>query len=273
MSGGLMVVALTATAIVSNAMFLQRGHHPDPLFAPQRPAAAAARPLVKPVVGTQPVAMPVLRPRLPEVAAPAPILVPLPRLSPRVKPLADVVPAAAPTVEDTARLVADTQRELAQLGLYHDPIDGHLGPHTVAAVAAYERAAGRAATGQVTPDLLAELQSPVPPRSIPAATVDADDQARAAQAAELDRREQERAASIAAEQQTRADAIMHQNYRIVQGALNRIGYGPIKVTGQSDEATADAIRRFELDNGLPITGEATDALITHMIAIGAIKAT
>ena len=28
MSGGLMVMALTASAIVSNAMFLQTGHHP-----------------------------------------------------------------------------------------------------------------------------------------------------------------------------------------------------------------------------------------------------
>ncbi len=46
MSGGLMVMALTATAIVSNAMFLQSGHHPDPLFMTRpsvaREAAAAA---------------------------------------------------------------------------------------------------------------------------------------------------------------------------------------------------------------------------------------
>ncbi len=272
MSGGLMVVALTATAIVSNAMFLQRGHHPDPLFAPQRPAAA--RPLAKPAE-VAPVAMPVLRPRPPEVAAaPAPVLVPLPRLSPRSQIAApNVVPVAAPAADDNVKITASIQRELARLGLYSDRIDGRGGPRTSAAIAAYERAAGLPPTGNATAELLAELQSPVPPRGIPAAAPPSDAEARAAQAAELDRREEERAASIAAEQNARSNAIMHQNYRIVQGALNRIGYGPLQVTGQTDEATTDAIRRFELDNGLPITGEASDALITHMIAIGAIKAT
>jgi hypothetical protein len=35
MSGGLFVMALTAAAIVSNAMMMQNGHHPDPLFTPR----------------------------------------------------------------------------------------------------------------------------------------------------------------------------------------------------------------------------------------------
>ena len=48
MSGGLMVVALTATAIVSNAMFLQNGHHPDPLFS-TRPATVSRQVAPRPM--------------------------------------------------------------------------------------------------------------------------------------------------------------------------------------------------------------------------------
>lgn len=262
MSGGLMVVALTATAIVSNAMFLQSGHHPDPLFM-TRPAAVHQAPRA-------PVAIPVLRPRPEPAQPPAPALVPLPHPSPaRAQPVAAA--PQPPAVDPMVQLTADIQRELARLGLYSGGIDGVTGPRTASAIAAYESAAGRPATGKATTELLEAMKAPLPPRDVPA-TVATDAQA-AATAAEIDQREEARAASIAAEQQARADARMHQNYRIVQGALNRIGYGPITVDGQPSQETADAIRRFELDNGLPIGGEATDALIGHMIAIGAIKAT
>jgi peptidoglycan hydrolase-like protein with peptidoglycan-binding domain len=262
MSGGLMVVALTATAIVSNAMFLQSGHHPDPLFM-TRPAAVHQAPKA-------PVAIPVLRPRPDSAQLPAPVLVPLPRPSPaRAQPA--VAAPEPPAVDPMVQLTTDIQRELARLGLYSGAIDGVTGPRTASAISAYERAAGRRATGQATEELLKAMKAPLPPRDVQASGA-ADPQA-AATAAELDQREEARAASIAAEQQARADARMHQNYRIVQGALNRIGYGPITVDGQPSQETADAVRRFELDNGLPIGGEATDALIGHMIAIGAIKAT
>ena len=44
MSGGLFVMALTAAAIVSNAMMMQNGHHPDPLFM-TRPMPVAHAPV------------------------------------------------------------------------------------------------------------------------------------------------------------------------------------------------------------------------------------
>jgi peptidoglycan hydrolase-like protein with peptidoglycan-binding domain len=58
-------------------------------------------------------------------------------------------------------------------------------------------------------------------------------------------------------------------YQQVQDALNRIGYGPLAVTGGGDEATANAIRRFELDNGLPISGKAGDRVLARLRTIGA----
>jgi peptidoglycan hydrolase-like protein with peptidoglycan-binding domain len=253
-SGGLMVVALTATAIVSNAMFLQTGHHPDPLFS-TRPATTT-RQATKPVVpkpNLAPDPAPALPAETPAAEAPL-VMVPLPHPSPR-RAAPQVAEQAAPADTDVAaQVTTDIQRELARLGLYSGAIDGKTGPRTTSAIAAYERAAGLEITGQPTAALLAAMKQPLPKPK-----------------AALDQREQERAASIAAEQQSKAEQQMHQNYRIVQSALNRMGYASLAVDGNPSADTADAIRRFELDNGLPITGDASDKLIAHMIAIGAIK--
>jgi peptidoglycan hydrolase-like protein with peptidoglycan-binding domain len=45
----------------------------------------------------------------------------------------------------------------------------------------------------------------------------------------------------------------------------------LPVDGAAGDETLDAIRRFELDNGMPITGAAGDALVARLYAIGAIK--
>ncbi len=78
MSGGLIVMAMTAVAIVSNAMFLQTGRHPEPLFA-TRPAAVSA-----------PVPVPVPRERV-STASTAVATPPIPR-----QPPAKVVASQAP---------------------------------------------------------------------------------------------------------------------------------------------------------------------------------
>jgi peptidoglycan hydrolase-like protein with peptidoglycan-binding domain len=61
-------------------------------------------------------------------------------------------------------------------------------------------------------------------------------------------------------------------YAAVQRALNNIGYGPVVESGVVDDATADAIRRFELDNGLPLTGRPEDRVVNRLISIGAMEA-
>ena len=247
MSGGLMVMALTAMAIISNAMFLQRGNHPDPLFM-TRPSVTRE--------ATRPVAIRPVRPRPQAVI----VIPPLPRLAPiHARPAAELVVAPPPVLE--------IQRELARLGLYSGAIDGVAGSRTSAAISAYETAAGLPVTGLASPELLEAMKQPLPPKP-QALNALPDDMA-----AELDRRERERAGKIAAEQQIRIDAQMQNNFRVIQGALNRIGYGPVPVDGTAGDETIDAIRRFELDNGLPVSGEASEELLARLIAIGAIKAT
>jgi peptidoglycan hydrolase-like protein with peptidoglycan-binding domain len=60
-------------------------------------------------------------------------------------------------------------------------------------------------------------------------------------------------------------------YLRVQAALNQIGYGPVPASGSEDPETTNAIRRFELDNGLPITGRPGKRVIDRLISIGALQ--
>ncbi len=308
-SGGLMVVAMTATAIICNAMFLQNSHRPAPLFA-TRPSASAV-PLPTPAPDFRPAATPAPAPQaqpVQRVASPQAITPPLPRPAPSAKPApvattaaakpAPVPPAPVPATatqspseaQQQTALVTEIQRGLARLGIYTGAIDGKTGGRTSAAIAKYETAAGLKPTGHATPELLYALQHPT---AAPAAAA-----APAADpiAAQLDSSAERRAASIAADNaaadakaaaaakaQAQAQAAQAQAakaaaqtkaagaYRTVQTALNRIGYGPVPVDGTANSPTVDAIRRFELDNGLPVSGEPSDALTTRLVAIGAMK--
>ncbi len=236
-SGGFVMVAMVIGTIISNAAFFQTAHHPSPFFSTRVDEADPAVP------------MPRIRAAIANSGAMTP---------PR--------PAAAP---DPETLVADTQASLAALKLYDGPLDGKLGPQTRAAVSAFEKRLGLTPTGQPSARLLVQMRKALPrtgaaeavdiappaliptpvvgeatpgaPTSDPAATGSVD---LAQSAARL---------------------------RKVQAALNDIGYGPIRVDGKGGGATSDAIRRFELDNGLPLSGEAGDAVLAKLVLIGAMK--
>ena len=139
------------------------------------------------------------------------------------------------------------------------------GPRTEAAIREFEAAAGVVVTGIPRPELLTALRQPLPPRQTQSIAAATD------QAAELTRREQERARLIAEDQRRQEEMRLREMYSVVQTALNRIGYGPLPADGTPDSATEDAIRRFEPDNGMPLTGKAGDALTARLFAIGAIK--
>lgn len=295
-SGGLLVMALTAAAIVTNATMLQGARHPGPLFG-SPVADAPAFPVLAPRVSepveafAEPVAnslpfpataaaareMPIPRasPRrgmIASAAAPAPVSSGITDLLGPAETVANppVPPEPVPVARSSEQtLLIEIQRELARVGLYSDAIDGMSGPRTTAAIRAFQTAAGMPANGTPSIELLGALRQPLPAQPLQPAGVQSDDAL--AEAAALNRRERERAELIAAEQQRHAESRQRENVRIVQTALNRIGYGPLPTEGVSDGETRDAIRRFELDNGLPITGDASDGLIERLVAIGAIK--
>jgi peptidoglycan hydrolase-like protein with peptidoglycan-binding domain len=242
MSGGLVVMALTAAAIVSNAMFLQSERHPDPIFS-TRPEARA------PVQKQRPVPIP--RKRADHVGS----IAPADRTA-----LADDPAAAGHVVVDPA-FVAGLQKVLAGRGFYRGPVDGKFGGQTRAAIAAFEERTGLPVTGEPTVELLSRLRSTHP--SAPVAVIEPP---AAIPSSEIASRSPDVIAEdpVAAEQAKR--------YRRVQTALNDIGYGPVKVDGKPGEETANAIRRFALDNGLPVDGAPSDRLIARLVKIGAMQA-
>jgi peptidoglycan hydrolase-like protein with peptidoglycan-binding domain len=132
------VALVTATvalfAIVTNALFLQNGPHPAPIFA--------TRPLLQQGVA--------LMPRL-QSALPS--------------------PAAEPSNQGRLQLIANIQRELARKGFYDGPADGIWGAKTDTAVRDFIQVAGLKANPEASDGLLRAIAaSNVKPSSAGAAS-------------------------------------------------------------------------------------------------------
>jgi peptidoglycan hydrolase-like protein with peptidoglycan-binding domain len=128
----LAVVALAIGAILINALHLQPGPHPAPIFK--------------------------IRPRPVASAEPAPTLASLrPPQAPAVRN-----EGAAPSGRTRAELTADIQRELAKRNFYDGPADGISGPKTDAAIRDFIQAAGVKIAADPSDELLRTLaRSPV----------------------------------------------------------------------------------------------------------------
>jgi peptidoglycan hydrolase-like protein with peptidoglycan-binding domain len=360
MSGGLLAMALTAAAIVSNAMFLQSTRHPQPLFM-TRPAPDLMDPATVPLPRSR-------AERTGSIAPAAAVEPPLPRLQPAQR----VATAPAPVVD--RGVITDLQRLLAERGLYKGAIDGISGSRTRAAISAYQKSEGLPVTGQPSTAVLDHIRTasvavaasppakapaapapavaaapaapppakpvtrvaaaPAPPAEIPVAareiataptapepaaapppiafnppaeedliasmvdepfpatgpavpaepaaapSVAMSDAAPPAEAvapphpaaAPVVEIVPVSARPVAAAPSPAPSAGASARYAAVQRALNNIGYGPVVESGVVDDATADAIRRFELDNGLPLTGRPEDRVVNRLISIGAMEA-
>jgi peptidoglycan hydrolase-like protein with peptidoglycan-binding domain len=285
MSGGLLVMALTAASIVSNAVFLQSSRHPEPFFN-TRPAETRRAPPPAAVVPIPPsrVAPPVEAPPVrPEPAASVPAAAP-----------AHAPAAAVP--DPQKKLVRDIQIQLAASGYYSGAVDGIVGSRTKAAIAADQKASALPVTGEPSTALLEQMSAPPPavkpkaveraPAALPPETVPPKTGTAATAAPEAtgsigdlipdtSSAAVESAAAKPAAEAAKPDTAKagRDRYRRVQDALNQIGYGPLTASGKGDAATEEAIRRFELDNGMPLTGEVSDRLVNRLIAIGAMAPT
>jgi peptidoglycan hydrolase-like protein with peptidoglycan-binding domain len=130
---GLVMATLATFAIFINALFMQKGPHPAPIFA--------TRPVVRQV------AVPLAPPR-PQIAQPAP----------------DVAPAAAPApaadpVANRVQIISDIQRELNKRGFYDGAIDGVWGARTDSAARDFAQAAGLKMNVESNDALLHAIQS------------------------------------------------------------------------------------------------------------------
>ena len=123
-------------------------------------------------------------------------------------------------------VVYEIQAGLSSRGYNPGPADGAFGSRTRTAIEAYQRDNGLAVTGQPSQSLADHLrQASRPPTVDPGMS--------------LDRVER------------------------LQRDLDRLGYS-VSVNGLADQRTRDAIRQYERDRNLPVTGEPTDALVDHV---------
>jgi len=147
----LFAIAGTAgsVAIVINALYLQPGPHPAPIFAIAPPVAAAASndaaPPARPqapvaeIVRSEPNPMPVKAP----AAAHAP--------APTRDPIGNLI--------NSSRPLGPIQRALSEFGYGPLETNGTLGPNTRAAIERFERDHKMPVTGQITDRLIRELSS------------------------------------------------------------------------------------------------------------------
>jgi hypothetical protein len=159
----LAAAAIATLAIAINALFLQSGPHPAPIFANapasaarETKAAPAAAPETKPepkpnVILPRPRGEPArpdaygARPRA-ELPAPIPVATGAPRQN---DPIAELL---APS-----HRISAVQSALAAYGYGQIEANGMLGPETQAAIEQFERARKLPVTGQISPRLLREL--------------------------------------------------------------------------------------------------------------------
>jgi peptidoglycan hydrolase-like protein with peptidoglycan-binding domain len=140
---------------------------------------------------------------------------------------ASIVVRVDPTVEAV-------QRELALSGFYTGPVDGLPGRRTKTSIAAYQKANGLDPTGEASEELVDHIRLT---REIVAASGMTDEKG-VPQSSDPIRR--------------------------VQMVLAELGYLPGNIDGFLGEQTRDAIRQFERDRHLPVTGDVTEALMAEL---------
>lgn len=224
-----------ATAVVTNAAFLQAGKHPAPMFSGKPVTPAPAVPKSIRVVGE-------------EITGPPPL--PLPTAAPKVRAPEPELPKVEPAAPSAARprneVIADIQRELSRRGFYDGTVDGVHGPKTDAAMRDFEQAAGLKPGSEPNDVFLRALTRSQAKASAPAA-----------------------AAPQPSRNDPIAELIAPSSKRVlaVQRALAEYGYGQIKPNGTFGPETKDAIEQFERARRMPVTGQISPRLVRELSAL------
>ena len=294
-STGLVLVSGLTLMAATNALFLQEERHPAPLFVSGSATPAPIRPVVvePQSIPQRPAEEPVV-----ERTASAPAPAPQQQAAPEVPE-----PAAEPATPAIGNQdIADLQEKLQALGFFDGTVDGYYGPKTADAIRAFETRFNLPRTGAATPQVIdavrnaplqtSEAAAPEPSPSV-AAEPEADD------IAPLVAQMQQEAASAPVEpavqptleRQTVADispdvpapaptptetaqpdvppALNRDLVSDIQRGLSRLGFLQAPVNGVADEATARAIRQFQIFNNYRPTGEVSPMLRQMLVEAGA----
>lgn len=141
--------------------------------------------------------------------------------------------------------VLELQRELNRLGFDAGPVDGLMGARTRTAIEAYQRDHQLLVDGQPTARLLSHVRASA----------------------------QSRAPAPAAVTPSRS-GLSSQQVADIQEALRGLDYSVGRASGRLDDETRAAIRSYESDHGLLMSGEPSAELLRHMRdRVGAAAAT
>ncbi|NVO16049.1 MAG: peptidoglycan-binding protein [Rhodoplanes sp.] len=276
-------IAAFAT-IVINALFMQPGPHPAPIFAlrTERPPVVVAGRESTGALSVLP------RPRPPDAP-----------LATRPDLQATAPAGAAPKPAAPRPLVTDIQRELLRRGYYDGPVDGVAGSRTETAIRDFEQATGLAPTGEPTDTILKSIaRAPVkakpgtPPRRDPIAGLLGGSSAPAphpplpvvqakatvppapltgSAPASMPPLPVVQAKATAAPPSPPAPvptpSTGSSQVKSVQRALADYGYGQVRPTGVYDKTTHDAIAAFEEARRMPVTGQVSDRLVRELVAL------
>ena len=160
-TGTLILLGLAAITIIGiplNALFLQDGRHPAPLFgasAPPPPAEHAPLPPPRPIPSQALTKAPIKADAKADDAAPEAVARPAEKT---LDPIGLLLAGGAPKSEEADKKVLFAQRALVRLG-YVLRADGKFGGATRQALEKFERDNGLPAKGELTPKILRLLSA------------------------------------------------------------------------------------------------------------------
>ncbi|MGH6960279.1 MAG: peptidoglycan-binding domain-containing protein, partial [Dongiaceae bacterium] len=195
----------------------------------------------------------------------------------------DLPPATNYRGPMTKQQLADLQWQLAVHGYDPGASDGSVGPRTQDAIQQYQADAGLAVDGQPSPSLLEHLQYTDPPvlnrRTAQAqeeptygAPSDESDSADNGPSYDNGGGYGQPEPSQSAPMVGAAPSLMQVYTVTVQQELARRGYNPGRIDGVLGSQTRSAIRDFQEDNGLPVTGEVSLELVNYLRLVTAAAA-
>ncbi len=286
---GLILVSGLTLMAGTNALFMQEGRHPAPWFSTRA---------VQPVV-IEPETIPV-RPAVVETSAtPSTPTAPQPTVQTASRPEPVQQTAEQSQADDSVVIgnqdIAVLQEKLKALGFFGGTVDGYYGPKTADAIRAFETQAGLPRTGAASPDLIqavknaplttSQAQAPAQPQPLAAepASEEIAPLLNQMQTEALPQpAEDDRVVADVAPQtiQPGTDTIQVAEAQIpaaldtdlvsdIQRGLSRLGFLQGPVTGIADEATARAIRKFQIFNDYAPTGEVSANMREMLVTAGA----
>lgn len=292
-SVGLAVLGLGVVLGSANALWMQPGKHPSPLFMETAAIAEANDPIPQEIVPVTPVQI-----KKPDVVSslPAPVV--------RNVDKPETITPKAPQIGN--KDVAVMQTKLTALGMFSGKVDGYYGPATANAIRAFEAANGLPPKGALTAEVLNAISSATVAIKVKPTTPSRVVMPAPALKRRIERKAQPQAVAVvpavkiapmsaptqAAPKkldpiekialtatpkvqtqpaETRNSAIVAdaELVKTVQTGLVRLGFLNTEITGKFDASTARAIREFENYNNYKRTGEMSPELIDMLGAANA----